>query len=82
MFDHINSRIKGFLLYYRDYNLPSVEVDKDNCINSINSLINSVRMTPYPIYLLIDEYDNFANTLMMGVQSQENKTDKRYDALV
>jgi len=35
-------------------------------------------MTPYPGYLLIDEYDNFANTVMMGVQS----TEKRYEALV
>jgi len=35
-------------------------------------------MTPYPVYLLIDEYDNFANTVMMGVQSDET----RYKALV
>jgi len=78
LFDHINFCIKGFLLYYRDYNLPEVEVDRDNCINSINSLISSVRMTPYPIYLLIDEYDNFANTIMMGVRNEKT----RYNALV
>ncbi|MEA3429208.1 MAG: AAA family ATPase [Thermodesulfobacteriota bacterium] len=78
LYDHINFCIKGFLLYYRDYNLPEVEVDRDNCINSINSLISSVRMTPYPIYLLIDEYDNLANTIMMGVQDEKT----RYDALV
>ena len=78
LYDHINFCIKGFLLYYRDYNLPEVEVDRDNCINSINSLISSVRMTPYPIYLLIDEYDNFANTIMMGVQNEKI----RYTALV
>jgi len=78
LFDHINFCIKGFLLYYRDYNLPEVEVDRDNCINSINSLISSVRMTPYPIYLLIDEYDNFANTMMMRVRNEQT----RYNALV
>ena len=78
LYDHINFCIKGFLLYYRDYNLPEVEVDRNNCINSINSLISSVRMTPYPIYLLIDEYDNFANTIMMGVQNEKI----RYNALV
>ena len=80
LFDHINFCIKGFLLYYRDYNLPEVEVDRNNCINSINSLISSVRMTPYPIYLLIDEYDNFANTLMMGETGTGEK--KRYDTIV
>ena len=53
--------------------MPEVEVDRDNCINSINSLISSVRMTPYPIYLLIDEYDNFANTIMMGVQNEKSR---------
>ncbi|MCK5508117.1 MAG: AAA family ATPase [Desulfobacterales bacterium] len=78
LYDHINFCIKGFLLYYRDYNLPEVEVDRNNCINSINSLISSVRMAPYPIYLLIDEYDNFANTIMMGVQNKKI----RYNALV
>ncbi len=40
LFDHINSCIKGFLLYYRDYNLPNVDVDRDDFINYINSLIN------------------------------------------
>ncbi|MEA1922780.1 MAG: AAA family ATPase [Pseudomonadota bacterium] len=80
LFDHINSCIKGFLLYYRDYNLPEVEVDQNNCINSINSLISAVRMGPYPIYLLIDEYDNFANTLMMGEQS--SSVNGRYTTIV
>jgi len=37
-------------------------------------------MTPYPIYLLIDEYDNFANTLMMGEASSTGK--KRYEKIV
>ena len=38
----------------------------------------AVRMSPHPVYLLIDEYDNFANTVIMGVQSAGN----RYEALV
>ena len=78
LFDHINFSIKGFLLYYRDYGFPEVEIDRDNGINSISSLISSVRKTPYPIYLLIDEYDNFANTIMMGVRHETS----RYNALV
>ncbi|MBW2709095.1 MAG: AAA family ATPase, partial [Deltaproteobacteria bacterium] len=78
LFDHINFAIKGFLLYYLDYNLPDVEIDRNNCINTISALISSVRKTPYPIYLLIDEYDNFANTIMMGTQHEND----RYNALV
>jgi len=30
------------------------------------SLLSVVRKTPYRVYLLIDEYDNFANEVMMG----------------
>jgi len=78
LFDHINDCIKEFILYYGEYNLPDIEVNRNNAISSIKSLVSSVRMTPYPVYLLIDEYDNFANTVMMGVQS----TEKRYEALV
>jgi len=78
LFDHINGCIEGFLLYYRDYNLPDVTVDRNNAISSIKSLINSVRMTSYPVYLLIDEYDNFTNTVMMEIQ----KDKERYNALV
>ncbi|WP_080800483.1 AAA family ATPase, partial [Desulfamplus magnetovallimortis] len=78
LFDHINGCIEGFLLYYRDYNLPDVKVDKNNALSSIKSLINAVRMTPYPVYLLIDEYDNFANTVMMGIHNDK----ERYNALV
>ena len=78
LFDHINCCIEGFLLYYRDYNLPDVTVDKKNAISSIKSLINAVRMTSYPVYLLIDEYDNFANTVMMGIHNNKD----RYNALV
>ena len=78
LYDHINDCIKGFILYYRDFEFPTIEVNPANALSSVNSLVNAVRMTPYPVYLLIDEYDNFANTMMMGVQRSEG----RYEALV
>ena len=63
LFDHINDCIKEFILYYGEYNLPDIEVNRNNAISSVKSLVSSVRMTSYPVYLLIDEYDNFANTV-------------------
>ncbi len=69
--DDINACIKDFLRYYRDHLKEEVEIDPDNAISSIRSLISAVRMTPYPIYLLIDEYDNFANEVMMGGRDDE-----------
>ncbi len=76
---HINSSIEGFLKYYGDYNIQGVKLDSDDAISSIQSLISSVRETRRPVYLLIDEYDNFANQVMMGVQQNKQK---RYEALV
>jgi len=80
MFDHINASIEGFYSFYRykGYELTEIKINYNNALSSISSLVASVRMTPYPVYLLIDEYDNFANTVMMGTISSEN----RYKALV
>jgi hypothetical protein len=80
LFNHINACISGFykLYKYKGFDLPDIEVDREDAFFSMKALITSVSMTPHPVYLLIDEYDNFANTVMMGVQS----TGKRYEALV
>ena len=77
--DHVNSCIDDFLLIYEDYIDRKVRVDWQNAINSIRSLISVVRKTPYSLYLFIDEYDNFANQLMMGIRRERNEL---YDALV
>jgi hypothetical protein len=76
--DHVNSRIKQCLIRYRDYLEVPVDIDPDNALSSLEALIASVQMTPYPIYLLIDEYDNFANEVLMGVRQGRTI----YDALV
>ncbi len=80
LFDHINVRIERFCSFYRykGYELSEIKINYDNALYSMESLLSSTSMTPYPVYLLIDEYDNFANTVMMGVQSDE----ARYKALV
>ncbi len=79
LYDHINSCIKDFMLHYRDYLDIEIEIDPGNAINSIRSLISGISMTPYPIYLLVDEYDNFANEIMMGVRHDKKDI---YEALV
>ena len=77
---NINGCIEEFYTFYKykGYELPQIKVNFDDAIYSLKSLVSSVRLTPYPVYLLIDEYDNFANTVMMGVQS----AGKRYETLV
>ncbi len=80
LFNHISACISGFYKFYKykGFDLPDIEIDREDAFFSMKALITSVSMTPYPVYLLIDEYDNFANTVMMGVQRSEG----RYEALV
>ena len=72
--------IEAFDAFYRykGYELPEIKINYDDALYSLKSLVSSVRMTPYSVYLLIDEYDNFANTIMMGLHSEED----RYKAIV
>ncbi len=77
--NHINVRIEGFLKYYRDYDIPVPTLHPDDAVSSLDSLMSSIRMTGRPVYLLIDEYDNFANEVMMGVRRDGREA---YEALV
>ncbi|MBF0231057.1 MAG: AAA family ATPase, partial [Desulfamplus sp.] len=87
MFNNINVRIQGFCTYYKfkGFDLPEIEINKQDALSSLNSIANAAAATPYPIYLLIDEYDNFANTVMMGVQMLDKEFGEhghRYQSLV
>ena len=80
LYNHLNVRMEGLIQYYthRGYDLPPVKINYDDALYTMDALLNAVKSTPYPVYLLIDEYDNFANTILMGV----HKDKERYDALV
>ncbi len=82
LYNHLNVRMEGFISYYawKGYELPPVKINYDDALYTLQSLLNAVRTTPYPVYLLIDEYDNFANTLMM--EQQRAGGQERYDTLV
>ncbi len=75
----INADIRSFLAYYEDFSLRKVRIDEDDATVSIQSLLDAVRKTSHQIYLLIDEYDNFANEVMMGVHKDKERI---YEALV
>ncbi len=78
LYNHINGCIEDFALYYQAYLPREIPIDPDDALHSIKSLIAIVRQTGRPIYLLIDEYDNFANEVLMG----ERQGNAMYDALV
>ncbi len=64
--DHLNNQIKRFAQRYQNYLSYTISIDEQNAISSFESAIIAVQSTDYKLYLLIDEYDNFANELMMG----------------
>jgi hypothetical protein len=66
LYDHINGSIEIFKSYYRNMLDYPIELDKENGLRSFQSLLAAVQATPYPLYLFIDEYDNFANEVLMA----------------
>ena len=61
--EHIRSRAKSFASDYREH-LPAAINTAGDPASVLNSLLAAVRRTPYKLYLLIDEYDNFINEIM------------------
>ena len=74
LFNHINSRIKMFVIDYTHMLQSKIEIDPASAINSFESLLSCIKQTPHKLYLFIDEYDNFANELMA-----RRKEDKYFD---
>jgi len=81
LFNHINARIRNFILYYGDngFDMSRIIVNHGDALDTIDSLVGVAASAGHPIYLLIDEYDNFANTVMM-LPTLDSRD--RYTALV
>ena len=79
VYNHINDRIWEFALVYRDLLPAEVRIDPEDALSTLNRLLAVVRATPHRIYLLIDEYDNFANEVLTSRLSGGRE---RYERLV
>nr|VFK57817.1 MAG: Predicted AAA-ATPase [Candidatus Kentron sp. TUN] len=79
LYNYLNRRISDFSDYYREVLPAPPQVDPQDALSSFQSLLTAVRKTGHSLYLLMDEYDNFANELMMGHQSAE---ESRYRAIL
>ena len=66
---HINRRIREFARYYQAQLSDPIEIEPKDALDSFQSLLGAVKSTPHRLYLLIDEYDNFANEILMGGQT-------------
>ena len=79
LYNRINAQIENFQLTYRSLLPTEIHIHWDDALLSFDSLLNVVQRSDHDLYLFIDEYDNFANEVMMG---QQGNNQKRYDDLV
>ncbi len=79
VYDHINSQIDGFVARYEKFLTRPITIHPQNALSSFTSLLAAVSQTPHKLYLLIDEYDNFANEVLM---SSIYSGRKRYEEMV
>jgi hypothetical protein len=54
------------------YDLP-VTIHEDNAVYSFNALLTAIQNTGHKLYLFIDEYDNFANEVLMAKKEHYEK---------
>ncbi|MCB1777738.1 MAG: AAA family ATPase, partial [Candidatus Competibacteraceae bacterium] len=64
---HVNLAIKACAA---EYGWRDIEIAPDDAVASLSSLLIRVRQEAHPLYLLIDEYDNFANEVLMTGRKQ------------
>ncbi len=62
---HLLSCLEIFLVRFRDHLPYPIELT-DDAFTSLNRVLAAVEQTPYSLYLLVDEYDNFANEVMVS----------------
>jgi hypothetical protein len=64
LFEVLNQEFKGFIETYQ--HLLGVPIDiREDALASFMSLLNGVSLSGQQLYLLIDEYDNFANEVLV-----------------
>ena len=63
---HLNDEISAFDQRYRAHLPQPVKLHEENALSSLRNLLAIISETPHRLYLLIDEYDNFANEVMIS----------------
>jgi len=66
LYRYLNQRIHDLALRYPEWLGERVGIEPVDAIASLQALLSAVSRTPYKLYVLIDEYDNFANEVMIS----------------
>jgi hypothetical protein len=78
LYDHINAQIEDFGVRYVAWLPQPITIHSTNAVSSFESLLSAIAGLPYKLYLLIDEYDNFANEIAMGGRAVMLNATKRW----
>jgi hypothetical protein len=65
LFKHLNERMAGFVQNYQPLLQFPINIYPDDALATLESLGNAVQNSGHTVYLLIDEYDNFANEVLV-----------------
>ncbi len=65
--EYLLASVRDLLIDYQAHLPQAVEVE-DDAFRTLDKLLALIRQTPYRLYLLIDEYDNFANDVLSADQ--------------
>jgi hypothetical protein len=76
---YLNERIRDFGLRYAHLLTTEIPLHPTNALISFLSLLSAVQLSGHKVYLFIDEYDNFANEVMMATHMNNRA---RYEGLV
>ncbi|MDQ5909121.1 MAG: family ATPase [Pseudomonadota bacterium] len=71
LYQHVNDRVTEFAADYAPLLTHPVQVHPTNAVSSLESARMAARLAGQKIYLLIDEYDNFANDVLMTGRKPE-----------
>ena len=61
---YVNSKIENFLFGYEDHLAGSVDIESD-ATNTLRNVLARIGRTPHKLCLLVDEYDNLVNEVMV-----------------
>ena len=76
---HINDCLRDFERRYRNQLPETIDIDPGNALSSWRSALSVISRTPHNLYLLIDEYDNFANEILTAGRPDSQA---RYETLL
>lgn len=79
MDNYLNQSLKNFARRYQSILPYPIDFNPNDPIASLESTLTATQATPYKVYLLIDEYDNFANEVLMA---QRIGSEQRYRDLI